>query len=48
MLEDYFFAQTAEGTRQSKVDTLPGGENLGQIDDLRYFNNKLLRGLSDT
>jgi hypothetical protein len=24
---------------------LPGGENLGQIDDLRYFNNKLLRGL---
>ena len=44
MLEDYFFAQTAEG-RGSKVDTLPGGENLGQIDDLRYFNNKLLRGL---
>ena len=37
MLEDYFFAQTAEG-RGSKVDTLPGGENLGQIDDLRYFN----------
>lgn len=44
MLEDYFFAQTADG-RGSKVDTLPGGENLGQIDDLRYFNNKMLRGL---
>ena len=44
MLEDYFFAATSEG-RGSKVDTLPGGENLGQIDDLRYFNNKLLRGL---
>jgi hypothetical protein len=44
MIEDYFFAQTAEG-RGSKVETLPGGENLGQIDDLRYFNNKLLRGL---
>jgi len=44
MLEDYFFATTADG-RGSKVDTLPGGENLGQIDDLRYFNNKLLRGL---
>jgi hypothetical protein len=42
--EDYFFPQTAEG-RGSKVETLPGGENLGQIDDLRYFNNKLLRGL---
>jgi len=44
MLEDYYFAQTAEG-RGSKVDTLPGGENLGQIDDLKYFNNRLLRGL---
>ena len=44
MLEDYFFAQTADG-RGSKVDTLPGGENLGQIDDLRYFNNRLMRGL---
>ena len=44
MNEDYFFPQTAEG-RGSKVDTLPGGENLGQIDDLRYFNNKLARGL---
>lgn len=44
MLEDYYFAQTSEG-RGSKVDTLPGGENLGQIDDLKYFNNKLLRGL---
>ena len=42
--EDYFFPQTAEG-RGSKVETLPGGENLGQIDDLRYFNNKLCRGL---
>lgn len=42
--EDYFFPQTAEG-RGSKVETLPGGENLGQIDDLKFFNNKLLRGL---
>ena len=44
MLEDYFFAVGADG-RGSKVDTLPGGENLGQIDDLKYFNNKMLRGL---
>jgi len=42
--EDYFFPQTAEG-RGSKVETLPGGENLGQIDDLKYFNNKMARGL---
>tara|TARA_B100002019_G_scaffold36391_1_gene30510 strand:- start:78 stop:785 length:708 start_codon:yes stop_codon:yes gene_type:complete len=43
-MEDYFFAQTAEG-RGSKVEVLPGGENLGQIDDLRYFTNKMLRAL---
>ena len=42
--EDYFFPQTAEG-RGSKVETLPGGENLGEISDLKYFTNKLYRGL---
>jgi hypothetical protein len=42
--EDYFFPQTAEG-RGSKVDTLPGGTNLGEIDDLKYFTNKLMRAL---
>jgi hypothetical protein len=42
--EDYFFPQTAEG-RGSKVETLPGGTNLGEIDDLKYFTNKLIRGL---
>jgi hypothetical protein len=44
IMEDYFFAQTAEG-RGSKVEVLPGGDNLGQIDDLRYFTNKMLRAL---
>jgi Bacteriophage T4-like portal protein (Gp20) len=44
MLDDYFFASTSEG-RGSKVETLPGGENLGQIDDLRFFQNKIFRGL---
>jgi len=42
--EDYFFPQTADG-RGSSVDTLPGGSNLGEIDDLKYFNNKMCRGL---
>ena len=42
--EDYFFPMTADG-RGSKVDTLPGGTNLGEIDDLKYFTNKLFRGL---
>jgi hypothetical protein len=27
------------------VDTLQGGQNLGEIDDLKYFNNKMARGL---
>ncbi len=44
MLEDFFFPVTTSG-RGSKVETLPGGENLGQIDDLKFFNNKLIRGL---
>ncbi len=44
ILEDFFFPQTADG-RGSSVETLPGGDNLGQIDDLRWFNNKLIRGL---
>jgi hypothetical protein len=42
--EDYFFPTTAEG-RGSSVETLPGGDNLGEINDLQYFNNKLVRGL---
>ena len=44
MNEDYFFPVTADG-RGSSVDLLPGGQNLGEIDDLRYFNNRLARGL---
>lgn len=42
--EDYFFPTTAEG-RGSKVEVLPGGTNLGEIDDLKYFTNKLFRAL---
>jgi hypothetical protein len=42
--EDFYFPTTSEG-RGSKVETLPGGDNLGSIDDLRYFSNKLARGL---
>ena len=42
--EDYFFPQTSEG-RGSKVEVLPGGTNLGEIDDLKYFTNKLFRAL---
>jgi hypothetical protein len=39
------YVHNSSDGRGSKVDTLPGGENLGAIDDLRYFDNKLVRGL---
>jgi hypothetical protein len=42
--EDYFFPVTAEG-RGSSVEVFPGGQNLGEITDLRYFTNKMFRGL---
>ena len=44
MNEDYFFPVTADG-RGSSVEVIPGGQNLGEIDDLKYFNNRLARGL---
>ena len=44
MNEDYFFPVTSEG-RGSSIEVLPGGQNLGEIDDLKYFNNRLARGL---
>ena len=42
--EDYFFPQTAD-SRGSSVEILQGGQNLGEITDLRFFTNKLFRGL---
>lgn len=44
MTEDYFFMQTPDG-RGSKVETLAGGENLGEIADLKFFQSKFLQGL---
>jgi hypothetical protein len=44
MLEDYFFAQNSDG-RGSKVETLPGGDGLGEIGDLTFFTDKLMRAL---
>lgn len=42
--EDYFFPINSEG-KGSSVEMLQGGQNLGEIDDLKYFNNRLARGL---
>ena len=35
-----------EGGRGTEITTLPGGENLGQIDDIVYFQKKLYRSLN--
>jgi len=43
--EDFFFPFNGESGRGSSVEPLPGGANLGEIDDLKYFNNKMARGL---
>jgi hypothetical protein len=42
--EDFFLATNADG-KGTRIENLAGGDNLGQIDDLKYFNNKLIRGL---
>jgi hypothetical protein len=44
MSEDFFFAQRADG-RGSRVETLPGGQGLGELSDLEYFMDKVIRGL---
>lgn len=44
MNEDFFFAQRPDG-RGSKVDVLPGGQGLGELADLEYFQWKVQRGL---
>lgn len=42
--EDFFFPQRSDG-RGSTVDVLPGGQGLGNLEDLEYFENKMFRGL---
>jgi hypothetical protein len=44
MNEDFFFAQRPDG-RGNKVETLPGGQGLGELADLEYFQWKVFRGL---
>lgn len=45
MMEDYWLPRR-EGGRGTEIDTLPAGENLNQIEDLRYFQKKLLESLN--
>tara|TARA_Y100000004_G_scaffold37_1_gene67 strand:+ start:3398 stop:4921 length:1524 start_codon:yes stop_codon:yes gene_type:complete len=45
MLEDFWLPRR-EGGRGTEITTLPGGENLGQIDDIIYFQKRLYRALN--
>jgi len=45
MLEDFWLPRR-EGGRGTEISTLPGGENLGQIEDIIYFQKKLYRSLN--
>ena len=45
MLEDYWLPRR-EGGRGTEVNTLPGGQNLGELADLQYFKDKLFRSLN--
>ena len=45
MLEDFWLPRR-EGGRGTEITTLPGGSNLGEIDDILYFQRKLYRSLN--
>ena len=45
MLEDFWLPRR-EGGRGTQIDTLPGGTNLGEMDDVDYFRRKLYKSLN--
>ena len=45
MLEDFWLPRR-EGGRGTEITTLAGGQNLGEIDDIKYFQQKLYRSLN--
>ena len=44
MLEDFWLPRR-EGGRGTEISTLPGGQNLGEITDIQYFQKKLYKAL---
>jgi hypothetical protein len=45
VMEDFWLPRR-EGGRGTEISTLPGGQNLGEIEDIQYFQNKLYRALN--
>jgi hypothetical protein len=45
MMEDFWMPRR-EGGKGTEISTLPGGQNLGAIEDIEYFQNKLYHSLN--
>ena len=45
MLEDFWLPRR-EGGRSTEITTLPGGQNLGEMEDVEYFKKKLYKALN--
>ena len=45
MLEDFWLPRR-EGGRGTEITTLPGGQNLGELEDVKYFQKELYRALN--
>ncbi len=45
MLEDFWLPRR-EGGRGTEITTLPGGSNLGEVEDIKYFQKKLYKSLN--
>jgi hypothetical protein len=45
MMEDFWLPRR-EGGKGTEIDTLPGGQNLGELEDVKYFEKKLYKALS--
>ena len=45
MLEDFWLPRR-EGGKGTEITTLPAGQNLGELEDVKYFRNKLLNALN--
>ena len=45
MLEDFWLPRR-EGGKGTEIQTLPGGQNLGEMEDVKYFERKLYKSLS--
>ena len=45
MMEDFWLPRR-EGGKGTEITTLPGGQNLGELEDVKYFERKLYKSLS--